>query len=108
MNEEISTHVAALNAAWQHYARAIEQQLDIIPMQALNRDYLAAREGLAACGIEERTLVYDPATLTFSLPGTSERTEDDFATVTFSVPTDMPDDGRWNDDDLDIRRMQLL
>jgi hypothetical protein len=58
--------------------------------------------------MEERTLVYDPTTLTFSLPGMSESTEDDFATVTCAVPTDLPDDGRWNDDDLDIRRMQLL
>src|SRR5258708_18639446 len=108
MHEEISTHVAALNAAWQRYARAIEQQLDTVLMEALNRDYLAAREGLVACGIAERTLVYDPTTLTSSLPGTSESTEDDFATVTFSVPTDLPDDGRWTDDDLNIGPMQLL
>ncbi len=68
MNEEIRKHLAALNATWQRYARAIEQQLDTIPMDALNRDFVAAREGLAACGIAESMLVYDSATITFSLP----------------------------------------
>ena len=68
MNKEIRKHLAALNATWQRYARAIEQQLDTIPMDALNRDFVAAREGLAACGIAESMLVYDSATITFSLP----------------------------------------
>jgi hypothetical protein len=68
MNEEIRKHLAALNATWQRYARAIEQQLDTIPMDALNRDFVAAQEGLAACGIAESMLVYDSATMTFSLP----------------------------------------
>ncbi len=68
MNEEIRKHLAALNATWQRYARAIEQQLDTIPMDALNRDFVAAREGLAACGIAESMLVYDSASMTFSLP----------------------------------------
>ncbi len=68
MNEEIRKHLAAVNATWQRYARAIEQQLDTIPMDALNRDFVAAREGLAACGIAESMLVYDSATMTFSLP----------------------------------------
>jgi hypothetical protein len=73
MNEEIiRSQVAALNAAWQRYARAVEQQLDTVPMQALNRDYLAACEELDACGIAAWMLEYDPATLTFSLA-----TEDD-------------------------------
>jgi hypothetical protein len=43
-------------------------------MNALNRDYLAAWEGLDACGIEEWMLIYDAATLTFSLP--SDRVAD--------------------------------
>ncbi len=47
MNEDIRKHLAALNAAWQRYARAIEQELDTIPMDALNRDFIAARKGLA-------------------------------------------------------------
>jgi hypothetical protein len=68
MNEGIRKHLAALNATWQRYARALEQQLDTIPMDALNRDFVAAREGLAACGIAESMLVYDSATMTFSLP----------------------------------------
>jgi hypothetical protein len=66
--EEINRHVAALNAAWQLYARALEQQLDTVPMAALNRDFIAAREELAASGIVESMLVYDTATMTFSLP----------------------------------------
>ncbi|HEX7736692.1 MAG TPA: hypothetical protein VF458_17730 [Ktedonobacteraceae bacterium] len=68
MNEEIRSCLATLNATWQRYAIALEQQLDTIPMSALNRDYLAAWEGLDACGIAEWMLVYDNETLTFSLP----------------------------------------
>ena len=76
MNEEIRQHVAALNAVWQLYARAIEQELDTIPIDALNRDFVVAREGLAACGISESMLEYDSATMTFSLPITGERAQD--------------------------------
>jgi hypothetical protein len=90
MHEEISKHIAALNAAWQRYGRAIEQQLDTVPMDALNRDFVAAREVLAACGIAESMLVYDSATMTFFLP------------------TDIPADDRWGDDDLDSGEMQLV
>jgi hypothetical protein len=68
MNEEIRKHLAALNATWQLYARAIEQQLDTIPMDALKRDFVQAREELAALGTAESMLVYDSATMTFSLP----------------------------------------
>lgn len=68
MQENIRVHLAALNITWQRYAKALEQHLDTIPMSALNRDYLAAWEGLEACGIAEWMLVYDEATLTFSLP----------------------------------------
>lgn len=68
MNEEIRKQVAALNATWQRYARAIEQDLDSIPRDALKSDYLAARDGLAALGIAENMLVYDFARMTFSLP----------------------------------------
>ncbi len=73
MPEEIRQQVAALNAVWQLYARAIEQQLDTVPIEALKRDFVVAREGLAACGIAESMLVYDCATMTFSLPLTGER-----------------------------------
>lgn len=66
MNEDIRKHLAALNAAWQRYAR--EQELDTIPMDALNRDFVAALEGLAVYGITESMLVYDSVTMTFSLP----------------------------------------
>lgn len=68
MNEEIRARLATLNATWQRYAIALEQQLDTVPMSALNHDYLAAWEGLDACGIAEWMLVYDATTLTFSLP----------------------------------------
>lgn len=70
---EIRRQLAALNAVWQLYARAIEQELDTIPIDALNRDFVAAREGLVACGIAENMLIYDSTTMTFSLPMTSER-----------------------------------
>lgn len=71
MQENIRTHLAALNIAWQRYARALEQQLDTVPMSAFHQDYLAAWEGLDACGIAEWMLIYDEATLTFSLPSES-------------------------------------
>ena len=90
MHEEISKRVAALNAAWQRYGRAIEQQLDTVPMDALNHDFIVAREELVACGIVESMLEYDSATMTFSLP------------------TDTPADGRWGDDDPDSGMMQLV
>jgi len=73
MHEQVRRHIAALNAVWQLYARAIEQQLDSIPIEALNRDYVVALEGLAACGIAESMLAYDPVTMTFSLPTTQEQ-----------------------------------
>ena len=75
MYEEIRQQIAALNAVWQLYARAIEQQLDTVPIEALNRDFVAAREGLAACGIAESMLVYDSATMTLPPPITGERAE---------------------------------
>jgi hypothetical protein len=67
MNDEIREHLAELNVTWQRYARAIEQQLDTIPIFALKRDFVEAREELAALGITEGMLVYDSATMTFSL-----------------------------------------
>ncbi len=71
MNEKVREHLAALNTAWQRYARAEEEPVDPITLDALNRDYLTAWEGLDACGIAEWMLVYDPETLTFSLPSPS-------------------------------------
>lgn len=73
MNENaIRTHLAALNGAWQRSARTADEQLDPETAEGLNRDYLAAWEGLDACGIAEWMLDYDAATLTFSLPLTGE------------------------------------
>jgi hypothetical protein len=90
MHEEISKYIAALNAAWQRYGRALEQQLDTVPMDALNHDFVAAQEELAACGIAESMLVYDSATMTFLLP------------------TDTPTDDRWGDDDPGSAGMHLV
>jgi hypothetical protein len=42
--------------------------VDPVTLDTLNCDYLAAWEGLDACGIAEWMLVYDPETMTFSLP----------------------------------------
>ena len=90
MHEEISKYVAALNAAWQLYGTALEQQLDTVPMDALNRDFVAAQQGLAACGITKNMLVYDSATMTFSLL------------------TDIPADGWQGDDEPGSAGMQLV
>ena len=74
MHEEIREHLAALNATWQRYASIEEERVDPVTLDALNRDYLAAWEGLDACGIAEWMLVYDPETMTLSLPTmTSQR-----------------------------------
>ncbi len=67
MNEEMREHLAELNTTWQRYARAIEQHIDTIPIYALNRDFVHAREKLASLGITESMLVYDSTTMTFSL-----------------------------------------
>jgi len=76
MNEEIRKHLAALNAVWRLYSRAVEQEIDTVPMDALNHDYLAALDGLVAFGIAESELVYNSATMTFSLLKTDELTLD--------------------------------
>jgi hypothetical protein len=82
MNEHIQTSVAALNATWQRYAQAEAERLDPAQAEALNREYVKAWEGLDACGIAEWMLVYDPITLTFSLPQTEEMAEEKtFATA---------------------------
>lgn len=70
MNEKVRKHLTALNVTWQRYVKAEEEQLDLVATDTLNRDYLAAWEGLDACGIAEWMLVYDPTTMTFSLPET--------------------------------------
>ena len=90
MQVEISTCLAALNAAWQRYGTALEQQLDTVPIDALNRDFVAAQEGLVACGIAEHRLVYDAATMTFLLPN------------------DIPADDQWGDDDPGSAGMHLV
>jgi hypothetical protein len=48
MNKTIRTHIAALNAAWQRYARTADEQLDPATAEALNRDYVNAWEELPA------------------------------------------------------------
>lgn len=108
MKEEIHYQLAALNAAWKRYARTVDKQLDPVIAEALNREYCAAWEGLDACGIAEWMLVYDPVTLTFSLPTTGERADDDFATMPVPAVTTRTA-GRWRrKDDPDRERRQLL
>jgi hypothetical protein len=68
LNEKVREHLAALHTAWQRSAPAEEEPVDPITLDALNRDYLTAWEGLHACGMAEWMLVDDPETLTFSLP----------------------------------------
>ncbi len=60
--------LAAFNAHWQRYARARDQHLDTIPLDALRQEYLLAQEALAAVGLVETMLVYDRLSMTFSLP----------------------------------------
>lgn len=76
MKEKINQSLAALNAAWQRYSNVANEQLDSVTADALNRDYLAAWEGLDRCGIAEWMLEYDPLTLTFSLPITNKQAKD--------------------------------
>jgi hypothetical protein len=108
MDENISTHLAALNAAWQRYARTAEEQLDSASAEALNRDYCAAWEGLDACGIAEWMLAYDPTTLTFSLPTTEEMGNNDCATMPVSAVTNRTAGSRWRRDAPDSERRQLI
>ncbi len=105
MNEDIRTHLTALNAAWQRYARTAEEQLDPASAEALNRDYCAAWEGLDACGIAEWMLAYDPTTLTFSLPTIEETAHDDFATKPLPAMTAR---SRWHTVDSGSERTQLI
>lgn len=53
MSAAIRSHLAALNAAWQRYARTMEARQDPVTVEGLSRDYLAAWEGLDACSIAE-------------------------------------------------------
>ena|SRR5579885_1615929 len=108
MSEEIRKHLAALNTTWQRYARAIEQDLDSIPREALKNDYLSARNELTALGIAEDMLVYDFASMTFSLPIAEGTTTDDTATILFSTQADQADEDQENNDGPDHERTQLI
>ena len=108
MNEEIRQQIAWLNAAWQRYARATDDELDPVVVEALNRDYRAAWERLDACGIAEWMLAYDPATLTFSWLSTGERANDAFATPPVSAVTNGTVGIRGRKDDPGSEREQLL
>ncbi len=108
MNEEASKRLAAMNAAWQRYAKAVEQDLDTIPREALRHDYLSARNKLTALGIAEDMLVYDFASMTFSLPIAEGTTTDDTATILFSTQADQADEDQESDDGPDHERTQLI
>lgn len=108
MNEEIRKQLAALNITWQRYARALEQDLDSIPREALKSDYLAARDGLAALGIVEDMLVYDFARMTFSLPAAEIDADDDPAMLLFPAQSDLALDSQESDDDPGFGQTQLI
>ena len=108
MKEEIRRCIAALNAVWQRYASIEDEQLDPATAEALNRDYLAAWEGLDACGIAEWMLEYDYETLTFSLSATSEMADDAFATVPLSAVTNQSVRNRWRTTDPETEPMQAM
>lgn len=105
MNEDVRKQLAALNITWQRYARALEQDLDSIPTEALKSDYLVARDGLAALGVTENKLVYDFARMTFSLPETEISTKDDLLSP---VQSDLAVDRQENDDDPGFEQTQLI
>lgn len=108
MNEQIHTHLAALNTAWQRYARTAEEQVDPNVADALNRDYLTAWEGLDACGVAEWMLAYDPETLTFSLATPGESVNDAFATLSMPAVSSQPARSRWHVGDLNAEQSQLV
>jgi hypothetical protein len=108
MNEEIRSRLATLNAVWQRYTRTAQGHPNPATAEALNRDYVAAWEGLDACGIAEWMLEYDPTTLTFSLPTTDEMANDDCATLPVSAVRNRTAGSRWRKDDPDRERRQLI
>jgi hypothetical protein len=81
MNEQVQRRLAALNIAWRRCASVASNQPDQTTIHALRHEYVKAWEGLDACGIAEWMLVYDPETLTFSLPSHLWQDTDAFATV---------------------------
>lgn len=85
MNQDIQRCLATLNAAWQRYMKAAGGRPDPTTAEVLSRDYLAAWEGLDACGIAEWMLAYDPGTLTFSLPSYGQGAAD----AASAVPSDL-------------------
>ena len=108
MNEKIRTHLAALNTAWQHYARTADAHLDPATAEALNGEYVKAWEGLDACGIAEWMLVYDPETLTFSLKAPGEMADDAFVTLPMSAVTNRMARSWGRTADSDAERRQFI
>jgi hypothetical protein len=108
MHEKIRMHIAALNAAWQRYARAAGKQLDPATAGALNRDYVKAWEELEACGIAEWMLEYNPDTLTFSLKAPGEMADDVFTTLPMPAVTNRTARSRWRTADPDTERIPII
>lgn len=108
MNEKIRMRIAELNAALQRYARTATEQVDPVAVEALNREYIKAWEGLDACGIAEWMLVYDPKTLTFSLKAQGEMSDDAFATRPMPTVTNRSARNRSYTDDPDTERLRVI
>lgn len=96
-----SSYLAALNAAWQRYARAMEQQVDTLPTDTLSRD-------LATSGIVESMLEYDPTRTTFFLPMTIEMASDGAAAEIFAEQADSSAASQSGEDNFGCGRSQLI
>jgi hypothetical protein len=99
MNEQIRRHLAGLNAVWQRCARIANDPPDLATANALRREYIRAWESLEAYGVAEWMLVYDPETLTFSLPEISGQNIDMFATIPMPAATSQKVRSRQQIDD---------
>jgi hypothetical protein len=94
MNEQIRRHLAGLNAVWQRCASIANDSPDLATANALRREYVRAWESLEAYGVAEWMLVYDPETMTFSLPEMREQNTDMFATMPMPAMTNQTVRGR--------------
>jgi len=100
MSEQIRRHLAGLNAVWQRCTQIADDPPDLATANALRCAYVRARESLEAYGVAEWMLVYDPETLTFSLPELREQHTDSFATMPMPAVTTQAARSREQTDDV--------
>lgn len=86
-SEQIRRHLAGLNTVWRRCAQIADDPPDLATANALRCAYARAWESLEAYGVAEWMLVYDPETLTFSLPELREQHSDMFATMPMPAMT---------------------